>query len=230
MSTFSIKPSEIDKKWVIIDATNLVVGRLASIVAMRLRGKHLPTYTQHMDMGDNVVIINAEKVQADRPQARSARVPLAHRLSRRHQGPDPAPAARRPSPRARARECGAPHDPERSARPRPAPQSARLRRCRAPACRPAARDARRRHHELQECAGEVIWPIPSTPSKTSAPQPAPCLRRARLRPEDRCPGPLLRHRQAQERDRPRLGEARQRQDHDQRQGLQRLLRPSRCSR
>ena len=63
MSTFSIKPSEIDKKWVIIDATNLVVGRLASIVAMRLRGKHLPTYTQHMDMGDNVVIINAEKVK-----------------------------------------------------------------------------------------------------------------------------------------------------------------------
>ena len=63
MSTYSIKPSEIDKKWVIIDATNLVVGRLASVIAMRLRGKHLPTFTPHMDMGDNVVVINAEKVK-----------------------------------------------------------------------------------------------------------------------------------------------------------------------
>jgi large subunit ribosomal protein L13 len=63
MSTYSIKPSEIDKKWVLIDATNLVVGRLASIIAMRLRGKHKPTYTPHMDMGDNVVVINAEKVK-----------------------------------------------------------------------------------------------------------------------------------------------------------------------
>ena len=63
MSTYSIKPSEIDKKWVLIDATNLVVGRLASIIAMRLRGKHKPTYTPHMDMGDNVVVINADKVK-----------------------------------------------------------------------------------------------------------------------------------------------------------------------
>ena len=62
MSTFSIKPSEIDKKWVLIDAKDLVVGRLASIIAMRLRGKHLPTYTPHMDMGDNVIVINADKV------------------------------------------------------------------------------------------------------------------------------------------------------------------------
>lgn len=63
MSTYSIKPSEIDKKWVLIDATNLVVGRLASIIAMRLRGKHKATYTPHMDMGDNVVVINADKVK-----------------------------------------------------------------------------------------------------------------------------------------------------------------------
>jgi large subunit ribosomal protein L13 len=63
MSTYSAKPSEIQKKWVLIDATDLVVGRLASIVAIRLRGKHLPTFTPHMDMGDNVIIINAEKVK-----------------------------------------------------------------------------------------------------------------------------------------------------------------------
>jgi large subunit ribosomal protein L13 len=63
MTTFSVKPSEIQKKWVLIDASDLVVGRLASIIAMRLRGKHLPTYTPHMDMGDNVVVINADKVK-----------------------------------------------------------------------------------------------------------------------------------------------------------------------
>ena len=63
MSTYSIKPSEIDKKWVLIDATNLVVGRLASIIAMRLRGKHKPEYTPHVDTGDYVVVINASKLR-----------------------------------------------------------------------------------------------------------------------------------------------------------------------
>jgi large subunit ribosomal protein L13 len=63
MSTYSAKPSEIEKKWVLIDAENLVVGRLASIIALRLRGKHKPTFTPHMDMGDNVIVINAEKVK-----------------------------------------------------------------------------------------------------------------------------------------------------------------------
>jgi large subunit ribosomal protein L13 len=63
MSTYTAKPSDITKKWVLIDATNLVVGRLASIVALHLRGKHLPTYTPNMDMGDNVIVINAEKVK-----------------------------------------------------------------------------------------------------------------------------------------------------------------------
>jgi large subunit ribosomal protein L13 len=63
MSTYTAKPSDITKDWVLIDATNLVVGRLASIVALRLRGKHKATYTPHMDMGDNVIVINAEKVK-----------------------------------------------------------------------------------------------------------------------------------------------------------------------
>jgi large subunit ribosomal protein L13 len=62
MKTFSAKPAEIQKKWVVIDAKGLVVGRLASIVALRLRGKHLPIFTPHVDCGDNVIIINAEKV------------------------------------------------------------------------------------------------------------------------------------------------------------------------
>ena len=62
MSTYSAKAADIEKKWVLIDAKGLVVGRLASIVALRLRGKHKPTYTPHVDDGDNVVIINADKV------------------------------------------------------------------------------------------------------------------------------------------------------------------------
>ena len=62
MKTFSAKPAEVEKKWVMIDAKGLVVGRLATIVAMRLRGKHLPIFTPHVDCGDNVIIINAEKV------------------------------------------------------------------------------------------------------------------------------------------------------------------------
>ena len=63
MKTFSAKPADIDKKWVVIDAEGLVLGRLASLIAMRLRGKHKPSFTPHMDMGDNVIVINAEKVQ-----------------------------------------------------------------------------------------------------------------------------------------------------------------------
>ena len=62
MKTYSAKPAEIEKKWVTIDATGLVVGRLASIIALRLRGKHKPTFTPHLDCGDNVIVINAEKV------------------------------------------------------------------------------------------------------------------------------------------------------------------------
>jgi large subunit ribosomal protein L13 len=61
MKTYSAKPAEIEKKWVTIDATGLVVGRLATIVALRLRGKHKATYTPHVDDGDNVIITNAAK-------------------------------------------------------------------------------------------------------------------------------------------------------------------------
>ena len=62
MTTYSAKPAEVEKKWVLIDGQGLVVGRLASIIAMRLRGKHKPTYTPHVDDGDNVIVVNAEKV------------------------------------------------------------------------------------------------------------------------------------------------------------------------
>ena len=60
--SFSAKPADIEKHWVVIDAEGLVVGRLASLVAMRLRGKHRPNFTPHVDCGDNVIIVNADKV------------------------------------------------------------------------------------------------------------------------------------------------------------------------
>jgi large subunit ribosomal protein L13 len=63
MKTFSATPADIEKEWILIDAEGVVLGRLASIIAMRLRGKHKPTFTPHMDMGDNVIVINADKVQ-----------------------------------------------------------------------------------------------------------------------------------------------------------------------
>jgi len=62
MKTYSAKPTEIEKKWIEIDAAGLVVGRLASQIALILRGKHKPTFTPHMDCGDNVIVINADKV------------------------------------------------------------------------------------------------------------------------------------------------------------------------
>ncbi|MEZ5913785.1 MAG: 50S ribosomal protein L13 [Paracoccaceae bacterium] len=63
MKTFTATPADIEKKWILIDAEGVVLGRLASIVAKILRGKDKPSFTPHMDMGDNVIIINADKVQ-----------------------------------------------------------------------------------------------------------------------------------------------------------------------
>ena len=60
--TYSAKAADIEKKWVLIDAKGLVVGRLASIIALHLRGKHKPSFTPHMDDGDNVVVVNADQV------------------------------------------------------------------------------------------------------------------------------------------------------------------------
>tara|TARA_R110002072_G_scaffold5008_7_gene33876 strand:+ start:2927 stop:3397 length:471 start_codon:yes stop_codon:yes gene_type:complete len=63
MKTFSAKPAEVTKNWIIVDAENAVVGRLAAFVATRLRGKHRPDFTPHIDVGDHVVVINADKVR-----------------------------------------------------------------------------------------------------------------------------------------------------------------------
>ncbi|RCL01206.1 MAG: large subunit ribosomal protein L13 [Candidatus Tokpelaia sp. JSC085] len=62
MATFSQKPDDVVKKWVLIDADGLILGRLAAFIANYLRGKHKPTFTPHVDDGDNVIVINAEKI------------------------------------------------------------------------------------------------------------------------------------------------------------------------
>ncbi|HEY6573198.1 MAG TPA: 50S ribosomal protein L13, partial [Candidatus Eisenbacteria bacterium] len=88
MKTYSAKAGEIEKKWVLINAEGMIVGRLASVIAMRLRGKHLPTFTPHMDMGDNVIVINADKVRVtgrkrdDKMYFRHSLYPGGHTLTR----------------------------------------------------------------------------------------------------------------------------------------------------
>ncbi len=62
-TTASLKPADVEKKWIVIDAENAVVGRLATFIALRLRGKHRPDYTPHVDCGDYVVVVNADKVR-----------------------------------------------------------------------------------------------------------------------------------------------------------------------
>ena len=64
MKTFSIKAGEITRTWYVVDADNKILGRLASQIALRLRGKHKPEFTPHMDTGDYIIVINAEKIAA----------------------------------------------------------------------------------------------------------------------------------------------------------------------
>ena len=63
MKTYSATPADIEKKWFVIDAEGIVLGRLAALIATRLRGKHKPSYTPHMDCGDNIIVVNADKVK-----------------------------------------------------------------------------------------------------------------------------------------------------------------------
>jgi large subunit ribosomal protein L13 len=72
MKTFNIKPADVQKGWVVIDAEGLVLGRLASVIATRLRGKHLPIFTPNVDCGDAIVVVNAEKVRLTGNKARDS--------------------------------------------------------------------------------------------------------------------------------------------------------------
>ena len=138
--THSTKTADVEKKWLVIDAKGLVVGRLATIVAMRLRGKHKPSFTPHIDDGDNVIIVNAEKVVLTGAQARPEGLSPLHRLYRRHQGALGAQVDPRGTlSRAHRRKGGRAHAAARAAGPQAARQSARLQGPRPSARRPVAR-------------------------------------------------------------------------------------------
>jgi ribosomal protein L13 len=101
--TYVATPKDIEKKWFVVDAEDLVLGRMASLIALRVRGKHKPSYTPNMDCGDHVIVVNAEKVRLTGQQAREQNLLLAHRLSGRHQGTHSRENSRRqiPDPRCR---------------------------------------------------------------------------------------------------------------------------------
>lgn len=71
MKTFSAKPHEVKRKWYVVDATDMVLGRLATEIARRLRGKHKPEYTPHVDTGDYIVVVNAGKLRVTGDKAQS---------------------------------------------------------------------------------------------------------------------------------------------------------------
>ena len=125
MQTVSVKPADAVNKWVVIDAEGVVVGRLASFIAMRLRGKHRPDYTPHVDFGDHVVVINADKVaitgrkMTDKIYYRHTGHPGGIKTTTPQQDP------RRQVPRARARDGCEAHDAEG----KPAGAPAVLRNC-----------------------------------------------------------------------------------------------------
>ena len=85
-TTKSAKPAEVEKKWHLIDADGLVVGRVATIIANILRGKHKPSFTPHVDCGDHVVVINADKVRFTGRKLRAEALLQAHRLPGRLEG------------------------------------------------------------------------------------------------------------------------------------------------
>ena len=86
MKTYHAKPGEVEREWLLVDATDMVLGRLASEIAQILKGKHKPTYTPHVDTGDFVVVINAEKVRLTGNKANTKIYYSPQRLPRRPQG------------------------------------------------------------------------------------------------------------------------------------------------
>ena len=82
MKTYTARPSEIERGWFLVDADGLVLGRLATILANRLRGKHKATFTPHMDCGDHIVVVNAEKVVLTGKKRHAEDLLPPHRLSR----------------------------------------------------------------------------------------------------------------------------------------------------
>ena len=137
MKTFSAKPAEVTREWYVVDATDKVLGRLAADIALRLRGKHKPEYTPHVDTGDFIVVVNAGKIRVtgtkadDKKYYRHSGYPggISETNFRQDAVPLPGP---------RAREGGQGHAAEGSAGLRDAQEAQGLRRADASAYRPAA--------------------------------------------------------------------------------------------
>ncbi len=172
MKTFSQKPAEVVKKWVLIDAENLVLGRLATLVAKRLRGKHKPTFTPHVDDGDNVIVINAEKVRLTGNK-------LNDKIYYWHTGYPGGVKQRtaqadagRPFPGARHRKGGAADVAGRAAGPPAIEEFEGLCRRRTPACGPAARNRRYRRHERQEQEERLMSGLESLEALSPVVEPA----------------------------------------------------------
>ncbi len=138
MKTYTARPSEIERGWFLVDADGLVLGRLATILANRLRGKHKATFTPHMDCGDHIVVVNAEKVVLT-GKKRTQKIYYHHTGypgGIKERRADKVLDGRFPE---RVIEAAVKRMvPRGPARPRRAPQAPRLQGRRAPACRPAA--------------------------------------------------------------------------------------------
>ena len=132
-TTLSLKPAEVKKDWVLIDAEGVVLGRLAAVIATRLRGKHKPQFTPHVDCGDNVVVINAEKVRVTGKKAETAMFYYHTGYPGGIKGRSDRPAAGQHASRAGAGEGGGAHDHARPAAARADEAPACLRRRRASA-------------------------------------------------------------------------------------------------
>ena len=95
MKTFSAKPHEVERDWFVVDATDKVLGRLAAEIARRLRGKHKPEFTPHVDTGDFIVVVNAAKLRVTGNKAERQDLLPPQRLSRRHLPRPPSARCRR---------------------------------------------------------------------------------------------------------------------------------------
>ena len=231
--TYSAKPAEVEKKWIVIDAEDAVVGRLAIVHRHASSRQARADYTPHVDCGDYVVVINADKVKLTGRKLDQQDLLLAHRPPGRHQGTHRG---------ARSSTAASPSACVEKAVERMLPKESPLGRKQLTHLRiyngaehphaaqnPETLDVRR--PERQERAERLIM------AETLNVASSACKARASARsreaaashePEARRPGPRLRHRQAQERHRPRLDQAGQRQDHHQRPRPRRSTSPARC--
>ena len=151
-TTISLKPAEVKKDWVLIDAEGVVLGRLASIIANRLRGKHKPQFTPHVDCGDNVVVVNAAKVRVTGNKTDQSVFYYHTGYPGGIKGRSIRQRLESQASRAGAGEGGRAHDHPRPVAAAPDEAPVRLRRPRAQACGAAARAARRRRDEPEEQA------------------------------------------------------------------------------